>query len=157
MRPEDTLPEAKRIRIATRMKLSVSVGIAFLIAAVAVRLGWEYVDPFSIERFATITTSILCVLGIGALIILIILNPQRLKSPPFFITVAGVVLLGLIGGLLHYLRFVFISDVPPLAIVIATSLLLATSCGFVSILYAIRWLRLTERDGPISGSRNEEV
>jgi len=157
MRPEDTPPEDKRIGITTRMKLSVSASIVFLIAAVAVRLGWEYVDPFSIERFATITSSILCVLGIGILIILIILNPQRLKSPPFFITVASVVFLGLIGGLLHYLRFVFISDVPPLAIVIATSLLLATFCGFVSILYAIRWLRLAKRNGPLSGSGGEGV
>lgn len=116
-------------------------GIAFLILAVAIRLGWEYVDGFNIERFSTITLSIACVLGIGGLLIAMVLDPRRLRSPVFFTLVAAIVSLGLVGGLIHYVRFVFISDVPPLAIVIATALTLATLCGFVLILYAIRWLR----------------
>ena len=138
------------------MKLSASAGIAFLIAAVAVRLGWEYIDPFSVERFTTITLSILCVLGIGALAVLMVLRPERLRSPVFFITVASVVLLGLIGGLIHYIRFVFVSNVPPLAIVIATALMLATSSGFVLILYSIRWLKLPRKGKPLIGDGDGE-
>jgi len=116
-------------------------GITFLILAVAVRIGWEYVDGFNIERFFTITLSIACVLGIGGLLIAMVLDPRRLRSPVFLTLVAAIVSLGLVGGLIHYVRFVFISDVPPLSVVIATTLTLATLCGFVLILYSIRWAR----------------
>jgi len=124
-----------------RIKFWASAGIIFLILAVAIRLGWEYTDGFTIERFFTITLSIACVLGIGALLIAMVLEPRRLRSPIFFITVAVIVSLGMIGGLIHYVRFVFISDVPALAIIIATALTLASMCGFILILYSIRWAR----------------
>ena len=100
-----------------------------------------------------VVTALLVGLTISILQATTQVQEQTLTFVPKLVSI--VVMLGLIGGLLHYLRFVLISDVPPLAIVIATSLLLATSFGFVSILYAIRWLRLAERNSPTAGSGDE--
>jgi|GEM_PF-1581696 len=142
--PKGTTPRDEQAGLAARVKLSATSGTAFLVAAIAIRLGWEFSGRSSVEAFATISLSILAVLGIGALVILVILRPERLVSRSVSAAFVGLVLLGLVGGLLHYVRFVFISEVPSLAIVVATALLLASLSGFALVLYGIRLLRLTQ-------------
>jgi len=144
MMPKGTTPRDEQAGLAARVKLSATSGTAFLVAAIAIRLGWEFSGRSSVEAFATISLSILAVLGIGALVILVILRPERLVSRSVSAAFVGLVLLGLVGGLLHYVRFVFISEVPSLAIVVATALLLASLSGFALVLYGIRLLRLTQ-------------
>jgi hypothetical protein len=142
--PKGTTLKDEQAGLTARVKLSAASAITFLVAAIAIRLGWECTDRFSIEAFATVSLSILAVLGIGALVILVIFRPERLVSRSFSVAFVGLVLLGLVGGLLHYVRFVFISEVPSLAIAVATALLLASLSGFALVLYGIRLLRLTE-------------
>ncbi len=142
--PKGTTPKDEQAGLTARVKLSAASGITFLVVAIAIRLGWEFAGRSSVEAFATISLSILAVLGIGALVILVIFRPERLVSRSFSVAFVGLVLLGLVGGLLHYVRFVFISEVPSLAIGVATALLLASLSGFALVLYGIRLLRLTQ-------------
>ena len=139
---KDTSLMWRRAYLATSAKVWIATGMAFLVAAIGIRLGWEFVAASSAESFATISLSILAVLGIGGLVVFFILRPEKLASRAVSTGAVVAVALGLIGGLVHYIRFVFISGVPPLAKVIATALALASVCGFVAMLYALRWLNL---------------
>ena len=132
-------------RLVRRVQWWASAGFAFLTTVVSIRLGWEVALSDSLEAIVTSIISMLSVIGIGGLIIFFIFQPRRLTSPVVARILLAVVGLGMIGGLLHYVRFVFISPVPPISRVIATGLLLATVCGFIMLVYGARWLRLKRR------------
>jgi len=139
-----------------RIKLWAAAGIALLVFAIVLRLGWEFIDEFPIGGFVTVCLSILSVLAIGGLLIFSVFKPRKLASPAFWTGAVGLGALGMIGGLLDCVRFVFLSGVPLLAIVIAVALGLASICGFVSMLYGLRWVKLKLEESAVvdSGSKD---
>ena len=145
----------KRIYVATSVRVWATAAMAFLAAAIGIRLGWEFATASSAESYATISLSILAVLGVGGLVIFFILRLERLASRAVAVGAVVVVASGLIGGLIHYIRFVFISEVPTLAKVVATALVLASICGFVAMLFALQWLNMKRgRIAAVTGGDN---
>ncbi|MDD4873913.1 MAG: hypothetical protein PHE15_02925 [Dehalococcoidales bacterium] len=104
------------------------VSIALAISAVMVRLVWEATISRPVSSMVIIALCILVTLGVYALILCLTIRPslKKLRSMPIRICGTIIITAALIGGIIHYIRFVPSPEAAsPLSVVIATLLLLA--------------------------------
>jgi hypothetical protein len=106
--------------------------------AVIVRLAWEiYPKPF-VATLAVVAPVIVVIAGINALIIYLLIKPsmRKTKSLPVGIWIIGIFTAGVIGSIIHYVRFVTSPEGdPPISKVIATLLLIAAISGYLLVVW----------------------
>lgn len=120
------------------------VTVAFALSAVIIRLVWEgVVNPLP-GTLTLISLIILVILGSYALFIYLTIKPglEKLKSLPVVIGFTIITTGGLIGTVLHYIRFIP-SPVgePFLSKVIASLLFLAVASAYFLLLWVFWSLR----------------
>ena len=124
------------------------VSCTLALSAAIVRLAWEiYVNPF-VSTLAVVTPVIVVIAGTDALIIYLLIEPsmRKIKSLPVGIWVTGVFTAGVIGSIIHYIRFVPSPEgFAPLSIVIATFLLIAAISSYLAVLWAFWFISIKER------------
>ena len=129
-----------------RVWLMVSCTLA--LSAVIVRLAWEiYVNPL-VATLAVVTPVIVVIAGTNALIIYLLIAPsmRKIKSLPVGIWVIGIFTAGIIGSIIHYIRFVPSPEGDaPLSIVIATLLLIAVVSGYLPALWVFWFIGIKKR------------
>ncbi len=120
------------------------VTVAFALSAVIIRLVWEgVVNPLP-DTLTLISLIILVILGSYALFIYLTIKPnwEKLKSLPVVIGFTIITTGGLIGTVLHFIRFVPSPEADaPLSVIIASLLLLAGISGYILILRVFWSLR----------------
>ena len=129
-----------------RVWLMISCTLA--LSAVIVRLAWEiYVNPM-IGTLAVVTPVIVVIAGTNALVIYLFIAPsmKKTKSLPIGIWVLAIFTAGVIGSIIHYIRFVPSPEADaPLSIVIATLLLIAVVSGYLAVLWAFWFISIKKR------------
>lgn len=129
-----------------RVWLMVSCTLA--LSAVIVRLAWEiYVNPL-VATLAVVTPVIVVIAGTNALIIYLLIAPsmRKIKSLPVGIWIIGVFTAGVIGSIIHYIRFVPSPEGDaPLSTVIATLLLMAAVSGYLLVLWVFWFSGIKKR------------
>ena len=123
-----------------RVWLMVSCTLA--LSAPIVSLAWEIYVKQSVATVVVVAPVIVVIAGTNALIIYLLIAPsmRKIKSLPIGIWVIGIFTAGIIGSIIHYIRFVPSPEGDaPLSIVIATLLLIATISGYLLVLWAF-WL-----------------
>ena len=122
--------------LAVRVWLMVSITPA--LAAVVVRLVWELTTATAVGTWVIAILLILVTLGIYALLLYLTIKPsmKKLKSLPVGIGVTVIITAALIGGIIHFVRFVPSPEAAsPLRVVIASLLLIG---GISAYLLALR-------------------
>ena len=124
------------------------VSCSLALGAVIVRLAWEiYVHPV-IATLAVVTPVIVVIAGTNALIIYLLIAPsmRKIKSLPVGIGIIGIVTAGVIGSIIHYIRFVPSPEGDaPLSLVIATFLLIAVVSGYLLVLWVFWFIGIKGR------------
>ncbi len=124
------------------------VSCTLALSAVIVRLAWEiYVNPL-VATLAVVTPVIVVIAGTNALIIYLLIAPsmRKIKSLPVGIWIIGVFTAGVIGSIIHYIRFVPSPEGDaPLSIVIATLLLIAVVSGYLLVLWVFWFIGIKKR------------
>jgi hypothetical protein len=118
------------------------------LSAVIVRLAWEiYVNPM-VGTLAVVIPVIVVIAGTDALIIYLLIAPsmRKIKSLPVGIWIIVIFTAGVIGSIIHYIRFVPSPEGDaPLSIVIATLLLTAVVSGYLLVLWVFWFIGIKKR------------
>jgi len=122
------------------LKIWLIVAITLAISAVIIRLVWEIVYGPPAASLVLIILVIVAFLGIYALFIYFTIKPnlKKLTSLPVGIMIAVMATAGLIGGIIHLIRYVPSPEATePLSVVIATLFLLAGTSAYFLLLWII--------------------
>ena len=122
------------------LKIWLIVVITLAISAVIIRLIWEIVYSPPTASLSLIILVMLALLGSYILFIYFTIKPnlKRLTSLPIGIVVTVMATAGLIGGIIHFIRYVPSPEATePLSVVIATLFLLAGSSAYFLLLWII--------------------
>jgi len=122
------------------LKIWLIVAITLAISAVIIRLVWEIVYGPPAASLVLIILVIVAFLGIYALFIYFTIKPnlKKLTSLPVGIMIAVMATAGLIGGIIHFIRYVPSPEATePLSVVIATLFLLAGTSAYFLLLWII--------------------
>ena len=124
------------------------ISCTLALSAVIVRLAWEmYVNPL-VGTLAVVTPVIVVIAGTNALIIYLLIAPSmsKIKSLPVAIWVIAIFTAGVIGSIIHYIRFIPSPEADaPLSIVIATLLLIAVVSGHLAVLWVFWSISIKKR------------
>jgi hypothetical protein len=114
------------------------VSFTLALSAVVVRLAWEiYVNPL-LATLLVVTPVIVVISGTNALIIYFLIAPsmKKIRSLPVGIWITGIFTAGVMGSIVHYIRFLPSPEGDaPLSIVIVTLLLTAAVVGYLVVLW----------------------
>ena len=120
------------------------VSITLALGAVLVRLVWEVTSATATATLAIMVLVILATLGIYALLLYLVIKPslKKLKSLLFRISVTVTLTATLIGGIIHYIRFIPSPEASsPLSVIIASMLLAAGISAYPLALWVIWFIR----------------
>ena len=124
------------------------VSCTLALSAVMVRLALEiYVTPV-VATLAVVIPVIVVIAGTNVLIIYLLIAPsmEKIKSLPVGIWTIGIFTAGVIGSIIHYIRYVSsLEGDAPLSIVIATLLLIAAVSGYLLILWVFWYINIKKR------------
>lgn len=129
-------PDMKHLSL--RIWLMVTLTLA--LAPVIIRFVWEITINSSVASLVILIPVILTIVGIYALALYLLIAPskKKLRSLPVLIGVIVVFTAGLIGSIIHYIRFVPSPEAAaPLSVVMATLLIAAAISGYILILWVI--------------------
>ena len=129
-------PDMKHLSI----RIWFMVTLTLALAPVIIRFVWEITINSSVASLVILIPVILTIVGIYALVLYIFIAPRmkKLRSLPVGIGVTGIFTAGLIGAIIHFIRFVPSPEAAaPLSIIIATLLLIAAIIGYVLLLWII--------------------
>ena len=114
--------------------------VALFLSAVIVRLIWEITTTTAVGSLVIIILLILVTLGIYALLLYLTIKPslKKLKNLPVAIWVTVMFTAGLIGALIHFVRFVPSPEAAaPLSVIIASMLIMAAISIYLLVLWVI--------------------
>jgi len=117
------------------------VSVTLALGAVVIRLVWEGTTARAVGTWAIIILILLATLSIYALLLYLAIKPslKKLKSLPVRIWVTVIVTATLIGGIIHFIRFVpSLEAISPLSVVIASLLLVAGISAYLLAL-SLMW------------------
>ena len=130
------------------LRIGLMVSCTLALSAGIVRLAWEiYVNPF-VSTLAVVTPVMVVIAGTNALIICLLIEPsvRKMKSLSVGIWITGIFTAGIIGSIIHYIRFVPSPEGEvPLSIVIATLLLIAAVSGYLAVLWVFWFISIKKR------------
>ena len=116
------------------------VTVTLALGAVITRLAWEITRTTAASSLAIMILLIFTIISVNALLIYFTIKPslKQLKSLPMRIWVTALTTAGLIGAIIHFVRFVPSSEAAaPLSVIIAILLLMAGISGYLLILLVI--------------------
>ena len=122
------------------LRIWLIVVITLAISAVIIRLIWEIVYSPPTASLSLIILVMLALLGIYVLFIYFTIKPnlKKLTSLPVGIVVTVMATVGLIGGIIHFIRYVPSPEATePPSVVIATLFLLAGTSAYFLLLWII--------------------
>ncbi len=122
------------------LRIWFMVTLALALAPVIIRLVWEMARTTLTPSLVILILVILTIVGIYALALYLLIAPsmKKLRNLPVVIGVIVVFTAGLIGSIIHYIRFVPSPEAAsPLSVVTATLLIAAAISGYILILWAI--------------------
>lgn len=122
------------------LKIWLIVVITLALSAAIIRLAWEIVYGPPAASLVLIILVMLALLGIYVLSIYFTIKPnlKKLTSLSVGIVVTVMATAGLIGGIIHFIRYVPSPEATePLSVVIATLFLLAGSSAYFLLLWII--------------------
>ena len=130
------------------LRLWLMVSCTLALSAVIVRLAWEiYVSPL-VATLAVVTPVIVVIAGTNALVIYLLIAPsmRKIESLPVGIWIIGIFTAGVIGSIIHYIRFIPSPEGDaPLSIAIATLLLIAVVSGYLPVLWVFWFTGIKRR------------
>jgi uncharacterized membrane protein len=124
------------------------VTITPVFAAIIIRIGWELAVNFSTSGLVMSALVILAVLGLYALILYLVLKPDRkmLTSLPVWASIAVMATGALVGGIIHLTRFAPSPQSElPWSLVIALLYLFAALNAYGILLWFVWWLWKKQR------------
>jgi hypothetical protein len=116
------------------------VSITLALSAVLVRLAWEVTTTTEVGSMVIIVLLILVILSIYALSLYLTIKPSQKKasSLPVRIWITVIITTGLIGGIVHFVRFVPSPEAAaPLSVIIASLLLTGGISAYLLVLWMI--------------------
>ncbi len=122
------------------IRIWLMVTLTLALAPVIIRFVWEITINSSVASLVILIPVILTIVGIYALVLYLLIAPsmKKLRSLPVLIGVIVVFTAGLIGSIIHYIRFVPSPEAAaPLSVVMATLLIMAAISGYILILWVI--------------------
>ena len=122
------------------LRIWLMVTLTLALAPVIIRFVWEITINSSVASLVILIPVILTIVGIYALALYLLIAPskKKLRSLPVLIGVIVVFTAGLIGSIIHYIRFVPPPEAAaPLSVVMATLLIAAAISGYILILWVI--------------------
>jgi len=122
------------------LRIWLMVTLTLALAPVIIRFVWEITINSSVASLVILIPVILTIVGIYALALYLLIAPskKKLRSLPVLIGVIVVFTAGLIGSIIHYIRFVPSPEAAvPLSVVMATLLIAAAISGYILILWVI--------------------
>ena len=122
------------------LKIWLMVTIALALGATIIRLVWEVTVNPSAGTLSVVIPIILAILGSYAFLAYLAIKPnlKKLKSLPVVIWVTVMTTAALIGGVIHFTRFILSPGADPtLSLIIAVLLLLATISACFLVLWVI--------------------
>ena len=128
--------------LALRVWFIVSAGLA--IGAVIVRLVWEITTATVTGTVVIMVLVLLAIIGLYAFILYFTLKPslKSLKSRPVRIGITLVLTATLIGGIIHFVRFIPSAEAAlPVSVAIASMFLVAGVSGYILALRVIWFTR----------------
>ena len=126
----------------SRLKIWLIFTITLPIAAIIIRLIWQYV-VIPTTNLAMLIMLILAFLGAYALFVYLTLKPglKKLKKMPIGILVTALATGGIISGVIHMMRFIPSSECrPPLSIILVGLYLVAGVSAYFMLLWFV-WFR----------------
>ena len=125
-----------------RLKIWLIFTITLPIAAIIIRLIWQYL-VIPTTNLTMLILLIMALLGIYALFVYLTLKPElkKLKTPPVRILVTALATGGIISGIIHMMRFIPSPECgPPLSIILVGLYLVAGFSAYFMLLWFI-WFR----------------
>ena len=126
--------------MSLRLRIWLIATVTLVVAMMIIRLCWQVtVNPF-MDTVTYVTLLILGLLGTYALFVYLTIKPSRkkLQSLPVVIWITAMVTAGIIGGLIHFIRFVSSPEADhPLSIVLPVLLFLAGISAYLLLLCLI--------------------
>jgi len=122
------------------LRIWLMVTLTLALAPVIIRFVWEITINSSVASLVILIPVILTIVGIYAFALYLLIAPskKKLRSLPVLIGVIVVFTAGLIGSIIHYIRFVPSPEAAaPLSVVMATLLIAAAISGYILILWVI--------------------
>ena len=116
------------------------VSLTLALGAVIVRLAWEITFTTAVPSLAIIILVIFAIISIYALLFYLTIKPslKKLKSLPVAIWVTVMFTAGLIGALIHFVRFIPSPDAAsPLSVIIASMLIMSALSAYLLVLWVI--------------------
>ena len=116
------------------------VSLTLALGAVIVRLAWEITFTTAVPSLAIIILVIFAIISIYALLLYLTIKPslKKLKNLPVAIWVTVMFTAGLIGALIHFVRFVPSPEAAaPLSVIIASMLIMAAISIYLLVLWVI--------------------
>ncbi len=116
------------------------VSLTLALGAVIVRLAWEITFTTAVPSLAIIILVIFAIISIYALLLYLTIKPslKKLKSLPVAIWVTVMFTAGLIGALIHFVRFVPSPEAAlPLSVIIASMLIMSAISAYLLVLWVI--------------------
>ena len=120
------------------------VPLTLALGAVIVRLAWEVTLTTAAPSLVIIILVIFTIISIYALLLYLTIKPsqKKLKSLPVAIWVSVIVTTGLIGAIIHYVRFVPSPEAAlPLSVIIASMLIMSAISAYLLVLWVIWFIR----------------
>ena len=116
------------------------VSLTLALGAVIFRLAWEITLTTAVPSLAIIILVIFAIISIYALLLYLTIKPslKKLKSLPVAIWVTVMFTAGLIGALIHFVRFVPSPEAAlPLSVIIAGMLIMSAISAYLLVLWVI--------------------
>ena len=122
----------------SRLKIWFIVSFTFAVIAIVIRAIWQIVVIPTPGTMLIFIPLILALLGMNALFAYLVVNPQKLSSPPFSIGVTVALTAGLLAGVTHFVRFIISPEAEPvLSKIIGSSVVLSSISAYLLVLWLI--------------------
>jgi len=120
------------------LKIWFIVTFTLTIIAVVIRAIWQIVVIPTPGTMLIFIPLIVALLGMDALLAYLAINPQKLKSLPFWIGIMTALTAGLLAGVIHYVRFIGSPEAEPiLSKIIGSFVILSSISGYFLVLWII--------------------
>ncbi len=123
----------------SRLKIWFIVTFTFAVIAIVIRAIWQIVVIPTPATMLIFVPLIVAILGMNALFVYLIVNPQKLKSLPFLIGVTVALTAGLLAGVTHYVRFIISPEAEPALSKIVSSLVVLSSISIYLLILRLIW------------------
>jgi hypothetical protein len=122
----------------TRLKIWFIATFTFAVIAVVIRAIWQIVVIPTSGTMLIFIPLILALLGIDALFAYLVVNPQKLRRPPFLIGITAALTAGLLAGVTHFVRFIISPEAELiLSKIIGSFVVLSSISAYLLVLWLI--------------------